>query len=225
MSYVVAKAGHFLKKNTQKNNGWKKRAPIRGESLGLRFVTLFGFGCRLPAFGSRLVCIHFHLTSISIDKTTTPISETFPPIASVASKIFDHPIPHFLLPVCFRLWAVLLLLVWSAPHFGSAGHPIFASMGEVGIPTSVDIHQAGLGLIARRLRDGDVVCVPPLVFNNATRSKKCSRRVSAFGFQFLAFGFRRPNPLAPGDSPAHVSQKMHYVVDVVGWNVDVRFWS
>ena len=53
MSYV-AKAGDTLKKNTQTK--WMKKespAPIRGESLGLRFVTLFGFGCRLPAFGSR----------------------------------------------------------------------------------------------------------------------------------------------------------------------------
>ena len=51
---------------------WKKRAPIRGESLGLRFVTLSGFSCRLPAFGFRLVCILVHLTSTSIEVPNLP---------------------------------------------------------------------------------------------------------------------------------------------------------
>lgn len=54
MSYVAKAGRDSLKKNTQTKTQRmkKKRVPIRRESLGLRFVTLFGV--RLPASSFRL---------------------------------------------------------------------------------------------------------------------------------------------------------------------------
>ena len=59
--------------------------------------------------------------------------------------VFDRPIPHFLLPVCFRLWASFGRRAWEFP-------PQLTSIKR-GLLYSYHF----LWLIARHLRDDDVV--------------------------------------------------------------------
>lgn len=129
--------------------------------------------------------------------------------------VFDRPIPRFLLPVCFRLWASFGRRAWEFP-------PQLTSIKQ-GLLYSYHF----LWLIARRLRDRDVVwCGACQTFRpwNGHWSLTARHVLKVFSSGVCC---RLPvvrTPTAGRLSGSCLPKKMHYVVHVVGWNVDVRYF-